>query len=379
MSEKIPLKSLWKQLKLWVVYFLCLSLLQMPLTTITSSANTTTSYAKNNNNLPQNLITLDGQEKPAVLIRAEETSETEFSAYTKAEIIKTYAQHQLDKNRKTPRPIKLNKLLKQAQMQFLSHEPNTSKKTFRIITNHIHSFDWNTNERKIIFYALFRLAQLEKDLQKQKLLLTEALVFGMGLKLDLQIFPPPLTNLYSNLKKKSTFVPLKLKKLFPFHEIVLINGKAYSNKAQVTLPYGVYRVTALSSSHKSWTKTLSLSHLIAKKLKTSPFVQGSCQQPDLKNLEGFHSERARVLFPNFCVWSFPTKLPQTATAFLPADIKMIEEELEKPEQNKEWWEEEWLWLGTALAVGATTIFILSNDDTSTEKKKEKKPKVKIGF
>jgi hypothetical protein len=316
-----------------------------------------------------------------ILIRSPKTNIIEFSAYAKTEPVKTYAQHQLDINRKTPRPVNLQSLLKQAQMDFLSHEPNESKKTFRLITEHIHSFDWNTEERKIIFYSLFRLAQLEKNTQKQKLLLQEAFVFGMNLKLDLQLFPPPLVEHYLKIKKTTVFVSLKLKNLFPLHEIILINGKIYSYKETVTLPYGVYRITAFSSSNKSWTQTLSLSRLISKKIHTPSLTKGSCHQPVLNNLDQFSQKNhIRILFPNFCVWSSrqnPLATKQADT--LPADIKMSEEELKEPEKNNHWWEEEWVWLGAAVVLGITTVFILSESDNKKEERKQTKPIVKIGF
>lgn len=313
-----------------------------------------------------------------ILIRSSKTTLTEFSAYAKTELVKTYAQYQLDRKRKTPRPIKLQYLLKQAQMEFVSHEPDQSKKIFRLITEHIHSFDWNTEERKIIFYSLFRLAQLEKNPQKQKLLLQEAFVFGMNLKLDLQLFPPPLVKLYLKLKRTAVFVALDLKKLFPSHEIVIINGKAHSNKEKITLPYGIYRVTAFSSSHESWTQSLSLSRLISKELKTSPLVTGSCHQPILDSLyKILQTDQIRILFPNFCVWnSLQHQLTEAQQRVLPADIKM--EDLKEPEKDKKWWEEEWIWLSAAVVLGATTIFIL-NENKDEQKKKQTKPAIKIGF
>ena len=316
-----------------------------------------------------------------ILIRSPKTNTIEFSAYAKTEPVKTYAQHQLDIKRKTPRPVNLQSLLKQAQMDFLSHEPNESKKTFLLITEHIHSFDWNTEERKIIFYSLFRLAQLEKNTQKQKLLLQEAFVFGMNLKLDLQLFPPPLVERYLKIKKNAVFVSLKLKKLFPLHEIILINGKAYSYKETVTLPYGVYHVTAFSSSNESWTQTLSLSRLISKKIHTPSLTKGSCHQPVLNNLnQALQKNHIRILFPNFCVWSsLQNPLVTEQANILPADIKMSVEELEEPEKNNHWWEEEWVWLGAAVVLGVTTFLILSESDNEKTENKQTKPIVKIGF
>ena len=170
-----------------------------------------------------------------VLIRSPNTNLVEFSAYAETEPIKTYIQYRLESLKKTPRPVHLRSLLKQAQMDFLSHEPNHSKKSFRAIVDHVHAFDWNKEERKIIFYSLFRLAQLEKNSKKQVVLLKEALTFSMGLKADTKLFPPPLISQYLQIKKSDTFVSLNLKQLFPKHSVVIINGRVYPGISRLTV------------------------------------------------------------------------------------------------------------------------------------------------
>ena len=247
-----------------------------------------------------------------ILIRAPNTPVKEFLAYAETEPVQTYLQHQIDHNKKKPRPVNLRSLLKQAQMDFLSHEPKSSKKSWQAIADHIHSFDWNKEERKIIFYSLLRLAQLEKDSRKKDLLLKEALTFSMGLKPDTQIFPPPLTNRYAQLKKSATFVPLNLKAVFPQHSAILINGRVYSHHEKPILPEGFYKVSALSTSHEKWTKTLSLSRLLSKKVKTPPLTKGSCQKPILEN-KHLQTKNLLILFPNFCVWDSSLKLAQEQT------------------------------------------------------------------
>ena len=329
------------------------------------------------------------QKKEKVLIYSADTEQTEFLAYIKTEPVKTYAQYQLERNRITPRPVNIQALLKQAQMEFLSHDPQRSKRTFQLIAEHTHSFDWNTEERKIIFYSLLRLTQLEQDQQKKRLLLREALVFGMGLKIDPQIFPPPVMELYQTIRSKATSISLSLKKLFPRHDIVLINGKAHTHGERVTLPYGMYRVTALSSSHKSSTRVLSLSNLISKPLKTPALAVGSCQKPVLNNVDTEQKE-VHILFPNFCVWSpAPTRLKVTQqesktdlNASLPVDIQIAEEELTAPKKTTEWWEEEWLWLSVAVGVGVVgAVVLLRKDKNKSPEQTEQKPKpqIKIGF
>ena len=63
---------------------------------------------------------------------------------------------------------------------------------------------------------------------------------------------------------------------------------------------------------------------------------------------------------------------------MPADISMTEN-LTEPEKNTQWIENEWIWLGTALIVGAGAIFLLSGDKSAKEKAQKKKPTIKIGF
>ena len=310
-----------------------------------------------------------------VLIRSAKTNMNEFLAYSETEPVKTYAQYQLDQIRKNPRPLKLTEILKQAQEEFLSHEPERSKKSFLIITEHIHSFDWGKEERKIIFYSLLRLAQLERNEQKKRLLLQEAVAFSLDIQLDLQVFPPPLVKLYLQTRKQTAFIPLNLQKVFPQHEVVLINGKTYSHAEKVILPYGMYRVTALSSSHKTWNQSLSLSRLISKTVKTSSLVKGSCKQMGINHLP---LKNYRILFPNFCVWhSLKNQLAQRQS-----ELKLTEY-LADPGKRKQWYEEELLWVGAALVLAAGTIFILSGDsEEPVEKNNEKKqqsPSIKVGF
>lgn len=310
-----------------------------------------------------------------ILIRSPKTTMTEFLAYSKTEPVRTYAQHQLDNNRKRPRPISLRKILKQAQEDFLSHEPERSKKSFSLITEHIHAFDWTEEERKIIFYSLLRLAQLERNEQKKRLLLQEAVVFSLDIKLDLQVFPPPLVELYLKIKNQTTFISLNLEKVFPWHEIILINGKVYEHTDEIRLPYGMYRVTAFSSSHTNWSQNLSLSRLMTKRVNTFSLVSGSCKEASVNNLT---LKDYRILFPNFCIWhSIKNQLAQKQKELKLADLN-------KPAKKKQWYEEELLWVGAALVLVAGTVFILSRDKDGKDKEEPKKasdqkPTIKVGF
>ena len=310
-----------------------------------------------------------------ILIRSHKTAMTEFLAYSKTESIRTYAQHQLDNNRKKPRPIQLSEVLKQAQEDFLSHEPERSKKSFSLITEHIHAFDWTEEERKIIFYSLLRLAQLERNEQKKRLLLQEAVVFSLDIKLNLQVFPPPLVELYLKIKKQTNFISLNLKKIFPWHEIVLINGKVYAHTDEIMLPYGMYRVTAFSSSHTNWSQNLSLSRLITKRVNTFSLVSGSCKEASINT---FTLKDYRILFPNFCIWH------SMKDQIVPKQKELKLADLNELDKKKQWYEEELLWVGAALVLAVGAVFILSIDkDGDTPKKdnqtQKSKPSIKVGF
>lgn len=342
-----------------------------------------------------------------VLIRAPQTSFTEFSAYADTESLKTYAQYQLDQIYKTPRPILLETLLEKSQREFLSHEPQRAKKTYKLIISHIHSFDWTLPERKIILYALFRIAQLETNLQKQKLFLQEAAVFSGDLKIDTSLFPPPLVQTYSNLKKSMNYIPVNLKKKFPGYELVLINGKKYSVIKQNTLllAYGVYRIRALSSSKQTWFKTLSLSRLLSQKVQSLALIDkdSSCQQMVFNQGVQKPNHSVEVLFPNFCVWNSIKEQTNTlagknmkhsGTMELEKSNKVYSNSIETEilSENtlhnhigKKKWVKPVLWTGGAVLFSTLVFFIIKNnqkfssDHRNSEKDQGDSSTVTVGF
>ena len=332
-----------------------------------------------------------------ILIRASQTNFTEFLAYVDTESLQTYAQYQLNQIYKTPRPIVLEDLLEKSQREFLSHEPHRAKKTYKQIISHIHSFDWTLPERKIILYALFRMAQLETDLQKQKLFLQEAAVFGRDLKIDKALFPPPLVKTYLKLKKSMNLTSVNLKKIFPDHELVIINGTVYSTHQQKTLllPYGIYRVQALSSSKQAWLKTLSLSRLLSQKIQSPTLIstQSSCQQTTFNNIIKKSTHSIQVLFPNFCIWSSVKEHIKSEHSKLiaykdldnpPSDlteIKKIQENLSQNQKNKNKWIKPVLWTGGTVLLSTLLFFIIKDSEksSSSSKSSKKKPPVTVGF
>lgn len=305
-----------------------------------------------------------GKGAAQVLVRDSTTDPLEFAAYCEAEGLKTFAQWQKEKIYTSKRVERLQPLLSRAQAGFLSPDPLSSKATYQKIVSLSHAQDWNEEERKIIFYSFFRLAQLEKSEASSRLFLKEALVFGRDLKPEAKLFPPPLIKAYRQIKKRAFLSPLHLGTVFAQHDWVLINGRAYKNDQKLMLPYGVYRVRALSSSHEPYTEVIPLSRLVLMKVKTPALVSGPCEgdvklSPFLKT-QLKSSGDVKVLFPGFCVWD---KQKTAGAKVLPESFKDVPLGEGVPLSSASGMtSHKWFWWGLAglVAGGAVVSFWVLN-------------------
>ena len=349
-------------------------------------------YQQNASDKSQSQQTINTSAVSSAIIRATNTSESEFKAFIRAEIALTYASYQLNRLRGSARPIHIEDLLKKSQAEFLSPKPISAMHTYHKVIKHIHAFDWNEEERKNIFYMLFRAAQLEEKLEKKKLFLQEALVFGQDLKLDFTLFPPPLVKNYLDIKKNIALVPLDLKKIFPQHELVLINGKEYTFSQSVLLAYGTYRVTAFSSAYVPWSKTIALPNLVSQVVRTKPLVQdGNCEAgARLNAVPKIDQKNIRILFPNFCTWNAKNKVIKK---YFNAIDRNKKEKLSKTSKFIHKWNKEkilkWTAIGSGIFIGAMLLFNKENNKELREKEEFIKtdkwhnrtiqPVIKVGF
>ena len=198
----------------------------------------------------------------------------------------SYAEYLLDQKRKRAKSFKLKEQILKAQMLYLSGEEEKAKKTFREISNLAYKADWNKEDQRIIMYSLLRIAQIEEDLeQKKALLLLASDFFASKINkqsyLDYDLFPPPLMEQLQQIQTKQNDLSLDWNKVFPVHEIILINGQRAEKQNIPPLPQALYKITALSSSHQAWSKNISLSELAGQIIKTAPLTKGSCQNLEL--------------------------------------------------------------------------------------------------
>ena len=238
---------------------------------------------------------------------------------------------------------------------------------FHAIVKQAYDKDWNEESQRIIFYSFLRLFQIESKGSAPESFLHSAVLFAPELKPDEQIFPPPLIEKFKAIKSSVQGVDVRLKPIFPLHEILLINGKEVHLEKKLNLPYGEYRITALSSSHKSWTRVISLSQLIRSKIITPSWIKGSCTQAMIpEKLQNYWT-----LFPDFCVWKKPLKT-------MPVQPILAKKKSDIP------WNKyaKWIVVGGGAVVLAV---VLAHSIQSTSKTKEKrepqkrKPTRKVGF
>ncbi len=300
----------------------------------------------------------------AQLIRAPQTPQEEFDAYIETEKITSYAKSQLQQIQNQSNSIQsLSSLLEQAQRSFIKGHLQQSGDYFRAIVQKTHEKDWIEEAQNIIFYSYLRLAQIEWK-ENPDSFLHSAILFSPFSKPDTSLFPPPLIQRFNEIKNNQPSLLVYLKTIFPFHEMILINGEFFL-KDHVRLPYGNYRVTALSSSHQPWSQKVSLSDLVQKRIVTPPWVSGTCKRPShTQNIK-----KENILYPAFCRWKpsskkhHDKKLIQKKT---PNTViqNNIEQTITMPLKNNKW-----LWTGIVVTGVVIGIIIFSQ--------KDKKPNVKI--
>ena len=213
-----------------------------------------------------------------VWIASPDTPPLEFKAHVMAlgKGKKTYAQNRWEYLKKQTKGFRLKNRITKAQAAYLSGD--SSKKLFQSIADMAYVGDWNEEQRRVILYALLRLAQLSDSPNEKKAFLIFASRF---ITEDLSstwpeynLFPPPLVERLNQLKSGQTSFLIDWRKRFPHHEIVLVNGKKMKGKTR--LNEGRYRITALSSTHAPYVRTLHLSELLSGVLKTQPLTEGHC-------------------------------------------------------------------------------------------------------
>ena len=292
------------------------------------------------------------------VVKAPQTPFSEFISYLQTESSFSYAQKQADSLRENFQfeQEDMLSLLEQAQESFLKDHLKNSSEIFHSITQKAYEKDWSEEVRKIIFYSFLRLAQIEGKGEFPDSFIHSAVVFAFDLSPDETLFPPPLVEKLNEIKEKLPQLSFRLGKIFPNHEIVFINGKKHSLNEEIRLPYGNYRVTALSSSHQAWSQVISLSELIRKKVTTASWVRGKCEFPDVSQ----SVQSYEVLFPHSCIWKASPNDKSIQTQNLEKVLKADHKPSFDFKKHSKWF-----WIGGGIGIAVITLVVLNSRNSNT--------------
>ncbi|MCZ0932990.1 MAG: hypothetical protein OXJ52_07550 [Oligoflexia bacterium] len=300
-----------------------------------------------------------------IWIKSAYTPFQEFLVFIESSHSSSYASYLLSQKRERAKSFKLkNKLLK-AQELYLSGESARSVQAFRDISNLAYQADWDKEERRIIMYSLLRMAQMEEEPEKRKALLLSASDFftaetNKESYSDYNLFPPPLMKELKEIQKKKNDLSLDWNQVFPNHEIILLNGQRLEKNQILSLPQAVYKITALSSSHKAWSKNISLSELAGQTIKTASLTRGPCQKLELLTPNKNVKLAPVSSCPDLNVLSLKTKA-ENALTFNPADLE--ESETKTAQKTSSHWPS-WLVLGAGVIALTLAILLGGSEDNS---------------
>ena len=281
---------------------------------------------------------------------------TEFLVFVESSHSISYSDYLLTERRARAKKFKLKERLLKAQELYLLAENKKAVQAFKSLSDLAYQADWNEEDRRIITYSLLRRAQLAEEPEKRKALLLKAgrfFIFKINKESysDYDLFPPPLIEELQQIQAKRNELSLDWNNIFPDHEIILLNGRRLDKKNLYSLPQAVYKITALSSSHQTWSKNISLLELAGQKIKTASLTEGPCQKLELS--ESVKAKNIRPAPVSNCPKLNPFSLKTKEINLMAFDPKNLEEEKTKKSQQKKF--KNW----PAWAVAGAGIIALS--------------------
>lgn len=248
--------------------------------------------------------------------------------------------------------VDLQRLLKEAQFHFLNGSLEKSRTTFQIIADNKWNCDWKDDERKIITFAFFRLAQMSSSDSEQIQYLTDAINFDDKLNPDEVIFPPPTVELYNKLKKQLFKKSITLPDFAKKYSYVLRNGQ-FMNLSSMTMDtYSLRaRYTFVSDTYKTESFTVTAAELIQSSINPVPLIEGDCGNykltPEILALQ----QEIKIFFSNDCIVDSHSNSnePLKTSARVSSQQIAFPDSFPVPEK-KTWIQRNYLWVGAAVVA-----------------------------
>lgn len=283
-----------------------------------------------------------------IAVKAPSASSHEFFIYTQNNEAQKVSTHFL----KCGKTIHLEQNLKEAQYHFLNSSLDKSMNMFKAIAENKWSCDWKDEERRVVAFALFRLAQLSSSEMDQIQHLTDALNFDDSIAPDESIFPPPIVTLYKKLKRQLTKKSFTLPSFAKNYSYVLRNGRFISLSQPVLEVYSLRaRYTFISDAYKPETLVVTAEDLSSRSLEPHPWVQGDCKNPRLSDELTDTQQEVKVFFSTDCIatlgGSSQSPLASNNYDSLRVPPSTLSQSMPAAEK-KSWLRRNYVWVGAAV-------------------------------
>jgi len=256
---------------------------------------------------------------------------------------------------------KITQLLKKAQFNFLNGSLDTARDEFSQISEMKWSCDWKEDERQIVVFSFFRLAQLSQVPSEQMNWLSEAIAFDDTVTPDVSVFPPPLVDLYRKTKeqmpRRQMLLPDSTKKF----SSLLRNGKPVSLNALAFETYSMRaRFTLVSDTYRPETVVLTPDEFQQYQIEPKALVDGTCDKFTVaEELKGISSYK--VFFGPECVKEgVTTDSPAVAAAAAGLTPDLANQAPIGP-RKKTWFERNLLWVGVAVVSSVAVAQMVKNN------------------
>lgn len=283
-----------------------------------------------------------------LVVKAPGANSHEFFIYSQNNEAQKISTHVLQCRKN----INLEQTLKEAQYHFLNSSLDKSIGLFKTIADNKWSCDWKDDERQVITFALFRLAQLSSNEMDQIQHLTDAINFDDSITPDESLFPPPVVNLYKKLKRQLVKKSFTLPAFSKNYSYVLRNGRFISLSQPVLETYSLRaRYTFISDAYKPETLVVTAEDLMSRNMEPQPWVQGDCKSPRLSEELVDIQQEVKVFFSADCVSTVgsasPNSLASNSYDSFRAPPSTLSQNLPIPEK-KSWIQRNYIWVGAAV-------------------------------
>jgi hypothetical protein len=305
-----------------------------------------------------------------VVIRAKEASERELERFVEVNgSFQSLSENILSKRIKHPERTELLRIFENAQREFLAGSMEKAKIEYSQIASKVHTMSWLPAERKIIFSAMYRLAQLESASEQKWL--EAAAQFAPDLKADDKLFPPPLLKRAVQIKQTILKRSVLWRPSF-VNEVssISVDGQRYSGEKtkNIVVTPGLHLIEVFSNSRLPLSKKVHQDEIQSFKFDSDPMVSGSCEEPALGNFPNGGMEDVAIFYSIGCVMKLtsngwinlsrtkfnvdPSEFNETKSLALPS-IPEVRESKKSP----------WIWWALAGAVVTGALIIEEKNRT----------------